>query len=296
MKCRSSSLLFETRTFGTAVDSVTRSRQVRTAREDHDQRDQRDDRTADRRDAAHQRPAIVGLALGGELLDLGRARRDRAAQAIDPLVELGELRVLDAVEVDERAERDEPALDLALGLRDLARLALLLGVELGEPVRVALARVVEAALRGVELGLRGVELRGRLADRPLERRRAGDRCPGARARARRLPCGAARRCGAAPGACSPIARCAGLTIVVLGGLEVRLLAALELLALVAQAAALALEVRELALRLVDQALGLGQLRVALALDVDELRVLLGLAAVDLAVLLAERADPLLGAR
>src|SRR5262249_22442664 len=60
--------------------------------------------------------------------------------------------------------------------------------------------------------------------------------------------------------------------------------------LVAQRAALALEVLQLFLRLVDHALGLGQLRVALALDVDELRVLLGLARIDVAVLLAEVAD------
>ena len=57
----------------------------------HDQRDQRDDRTANRRDAAHQGPAVVGLALGGELLDLGGPRGDRAAQSVDALVQLGEL-------------------------------------------------------------------------------------------------------------------------------------------------------------------------------------------------------------
>ena len=136
--------------------------------------------------------------------------------------------------------------DLALRLRDLACLALLLGVELGEPVRVALARVAEAALRGVELGLRGVELRGRLADRALERREpAIDLLAIGLERGRLL----AVLLGRAPQLLARLAhlRAAGLPIVVLGGLEVRLLPALELLALVAQRAALTLEVRELAL-------------------------------------------------
>jgi len=99
------------------------------------------------------------------------------------------------VQVHERAERDEPPQDLAVGLRDLARLALLLGVELGEAVRVALARVGEAALRGVELGLRGVELRGRLADRALERRRRRSISwrSGSSAAASRRCCSALRR-------------------------------------------------------------------------------------------------------
>src|SRR6185312_11885457 len=83
---------------------------------------------------------------------------------------------------------------------------------------------------------------------------------------------------------------------VLGGLDVRLLAALELLALVAQAPALALERRELALRFFDRALGFRELRVALALDVDELRVLLGFAALDLGGFLLQMADSLLGHR
>ncbi len=110
--------------------------------EDDDQGDEQDESAADRDDAADGRsPRSSGLALGGELLDLGGAGGDRAAQAIDPLVQLVEAGVLDPVQVDERAERDEPARDLGLGERDLARLALLLGVELREPVGVALARV-----------------------------------------------------------------------------------------------------------------------------------------------------------
>ena len=78
-------------------------------------------------------------------------------------------RVLDPIQIDERPEGHEPALDLGLGRADLAGLALLLGVELGEAMGVALARVAEAALGGIELGLRGVEARGRLVDRPFER-------------------------------------------------------------------------------------------------------------------------------
>src|SRR5512140_3370746 len=109
--------------------------------QEHDQRDGQEDRAADRGDAARQVAAIIGPALGSQLLDLGGPRGDRAAQAVDPLIQLGELRILDPVQVDERAERDQPAGDLAFGLRDLARLALLLGVELGEPVGVALAGV-----------------------------------------------------------------------------------------------------------------------------------------------------------
>src|SRR6185437_7513992 len=67
-------------------------------------------------------------------------------------------------------------------------------------------------------------------------------------------------------------------------------------ALVARGAALALERRELALRLLDRAFGLAELRVALALDVDELRVLLRLAPLDLARFLLQVRDPLLGHR
>ena len=166
VKCRNSSLLFETRTFGTSNVVQRYYRMARRMTISAISATNAPPIVATPRTSV---PAIVGLALGGQLLDLRRARRDRAAEAIDALVQLAELRVLDAVEVDERAERDEPALDLGLGERDLARLALLLGVELGEPVGVALARVVEAALGGIELGLRRVEPRGRLADRPLER-------------------------------------------------------------------------------------------------------------------------------
>jgi len=67
-------------------------------------------------------------------------------------------------------------------------------------------------------------------------------------------------------------------------LQEGLLAALELLALVAQGAALGLEAGELLADLVDHALGLAELGVALALDLDELGVLLGLARVDVVVL------------
>jgi hypothetical protein len=50
--------------------------------------------------------AVVGRALGGEVIDLAGAGADRRAQSIDPLVQLGELRPVDPVEVDERPEGD----------------------------------------------------------------------------------------------------------------------------------------------------------------------------------------------
>src|SRR5258705_3690569 len=153
-KCRRSSLLFETRTFGTCP-IVSEA-----GAEQDDQGDQEHDRAADRGQPADQRRLVVGVALGGELVDLGCAGADRGAQAIDPQVQLGELGLVDAVEVDQRAERHQPAHDLGLGLRGLFGLALGLGFELGEPVAMPLARVVEAAPRRLELGLCRVVLGG----------------------------------------------------------------------------------------------------------------------------------------
>src|SRR4051812_46654995 len=51
---------------------------------------------------------------------------------------------------------------------------------------------------------------------------------------------------------------------------------------------------ELALRLVEHALRLDELLVALALDVDELRVLVGLATLDLTVVFLKLSDAFLG--
>ena len=97
--------------------------------QDRDDRDEADHHPRQHRIAAHERAAVEGLALGGEVIDLAGAGADRRAQPIDPLVQVGELGAIDPVEVDERAEGDQPALDLAVGALQLAVLAPELGVE-----------------------------------------------------------------------------------------------------------------------------------------------------------------------
>src|SRR5260221_8471682 len=156
---------------------------------------------------------------------------------------------------------------------------------------VALARVAEAALGGVELGLAGVDARADLADRAIERAELAIDVLALGIERGRF---AAMALGDAAQFLALIAerRGAGLAIVILGGLLVGPVAPLELFALVAQAAALGLEVRELATGLVDHALGLAHLRVALALDVDELGVLLRFATFDFGAFAIELIDAL----
>src|SRR6185503_16436322 len=126
----------------------------------------------------------------------------------------------------------------------------------------------QAAPGGLELGAQRLDPGRRLRDRLVDRRQpALDVLPLRVERGRLAP----ELLGRAPQlrARVPHRQLAGLLLLLLGRLHVRLLLALDLLALLAQRAALGLELLEVLFRLDQRALGLAQLVLALLLEIGE---------------------------